>query len=149
VAAVFTTEAVEQPLAAILAAITAAPAPALSPLVHCGDPGAVSPCDDGLTGANHVRGCLPGQPGAANFDEYQGTVSLLTLPEYSMVTITPPISANQSFGSLAPITAAQAQYQPDGTYDGHFVSTNNPSARQDIQTMLVTFVREPNPIIEP
>ncbi|MGA7742310.1 MAG: hypothetical protein WBP56_13220 [Polyangia bacterium] len=439
VAAVFTTEAVEQPLAAIQAATTAAPAPALSPLVHCGDPGAVSPCDDGLTGANHVRGCLPGQPGAANFDEYQGTVSLpvfqqgtppylqpedgggilldasgnvaivdtqpvcfslavpkgtaptagwplvvyshgtggsylsaielglagdyavgtatggaavpmatlgydgvlhgtrnggssaspdslvynfynpraardnglqaasdllalprafaglntaainldgghlalygqsqggnataLTaardagygvavmsgtggtlmlslldktqptnlaallpallgeptvdtndpvlnliqmyfersdpvnfarrlfrepitgarrrhvlhvygtddsyapdetqrryaqaaafqvalplvdtypsMPEYSMVTITPPISANQSFGSLAPITAAQAQYQPDGTYDGHFVSTNNPSARQDIQTMLVTFVREPNPIIEP
>jgi hypothetical protein len=76
VAAVYTTEAVEQPLAAIQAAITAASAPTLSALVHCGDPGAVSPCDDGKTGTAHLRGCLPGQPGAANFDEYQGTVSL-------------------------------------------------------------------------
>jgi hypothetical protein len=76
VAAVYTTEAVEQPLAAIQAAITAAPAPTVSGLVHCGDPGVVSPCDDGKTGTAHLRGCLPGQPGAANFDEYQGTVSL-------------------------------------------------------------------------
>jgi pimeloyl-ACP methyl ester carboxylesterase len=72
-----------------------------------------------------------------------------TLDEYQMVAVTPPISANQAFGSLAPITAAQAQYQSDGTYDGHFVSTNNPSARQAIQKMLVTLVREPNPIVEP
>jgi hypothetical protein len=76
VAAVYTTEAVEQPLTAIQAAITAASAPTLSALVHCGDPGAVSPCDDGKTGTAHLRGCLPGQPGAASFDEYQGTVSL-------------------------------------------------------------------------
>jgi hypothetical protein len=72
VAAVYTTEAVERPLTAIQAAITAAPAPTVSGLVHCGDPGVVSPCDDSA----HQRGCLPGQPGAANFDEYQGTVSL-------------------------------------------------------------------------
>jgi pimeloyl-ACP methyl ester carboxylesterase len=71
-----------------------------------------------------------------------------TLPEYSMVTVTPPISANQAFANLAPITAAQAQYQPSG-YDGHFVSTMNPSARAAIQKMLVTLVREPNPTIDP
>jgi hypothetical protein len=71
-----------------------------------------------------------------------------TQAEYGMVTVTPPISASQAFASLAPITAAQAQYQPSG-YDGHFVSTQNPSARTAIQKMLVTFVRETNPIIEP
>jgi len=71
-----------------------------------------------------------------------------TLPEYGMVTVAPPISANQAFATLAPITAAQAQYQPDG-YDGHFVSTTNASARTAIQKMLVTLVREPNPIIDP
>jgi len=31
-----------------------------------------------------------------------------TLPEYGMVTVAPPISANQAFATLAPITAAQA-----------------------------------------
>jgi hypothetical protein len=71
-----------------------------------------------------------------------------TLLEYSMVTVATPISANQAFGTLDPITAAQAQYAPNG-YDGHFVSTNNPAARQTIQKMLVTFVRETNPIIGP
>jgi hypothetical protein len=30
------------------------------------------------------------------------------------------------------------QYQPGETYDGHFVSTLNPSARAAIQEMLVT-----------
>jgi hypothetical protein len=72
-----------------------------------------------------------------------------TLPEYSMVTVTPPISANQGFAALAPITAAQVQYQPDGTYDGHFVATKNPNARTAIQKMLVTLVRDLNPIIDP
>jgi pimeloyl-ACP methyl ester carboxylesterase len=71
-----------------------------------------------------------------------------TLAEYNMVTVTPPISANQSFGTLAAITAAQAQYQPNG-YDGHFVSTMNANARTAIQKMLVTLTRETNPIIEP
>jgi hypothetical protein len=95
VAAVYTTEAVEQPLAAIQAAITAASAPTLSALVHCGDPGAVSPCDDGQTGAAHLRGCLPGQLGAANFDEYQGTVSL---PVFQQGT--PPYSQPQDGGGI-------------------------------------------------
>jgi predicted esterase len=74
--AVFTTERVEDPMTAIQAAVAAAPAPALSPLVRCNDAGAVSPCDDGQTGAAHKRGCFPDQLVAASFDEYQGTVSL-------------------------------------------------------------------------
>jgi hypothetical protein len=65
-----------------------------------------------------------------------------------MVTVALPISANQAFGTLANITAAQAQYAPNG-YDGHFVSTKNPAARQTIQKMLVTLTRELNPIIGP
>ena len=71
-----------------------------------------------------------------------------TQAEYSMATVTPPISANQAFGSGGLSTAAQIQYQPNG-YDGHFVSTLNPSARTAIEKMLVTLVRETNPIIEP
>jgi predicted esterase len=74
--AVFTTERIEDPMTAIQAAIAAAPAPALSPLVRCNDPGAVSPCDDGQTGALHKRGCFPDQLVGASFDEYQGTISL-------------------------------------------------------------------------
>jgi len=71
-----------------------------------------------------------------------------TLAEYSMTTVASPIVANQSFGALSPITAAQAQYAPSG-YDGHFVSTLNAAARTAIQKMLVTLTRETNPIVEP
>jgi predicted esterase len=74
--AVFTTERIEDPMIAIQAAIAAAPTPTLSPLVRCNDPGAVSPCDDGQTGALHKRGCFPDQLAGASFDEYQGTISL-------------------------------------------------------------------------
>jgi predicted esterase len=74
--AVFTTEKIEDPLAAIHAAIAAAPAPALGNLVNCSDAGALSACDDGLTGADHKRGCFPDQLAGASFDEYQGTISL-------------------------------------------------------------------------
>jgi pimeloyl-ACP methyl ester carboxylesterase len=70
------------------------------------------------------------------------------LAEYDMTTVASPIVANQSFGALSPITAAQVQYAPNG-YDGHFVSTLNPAARTAIQEMLVTLTRETNPIIEP
>jgi hypothetical protein len=74
---------------------------------------------------------------------------------YGMTTIDPPVVDNQAFGSLAPVTAAQIQYQPaaDSTgkpeYDGHFVSTQNPSARTAIQTFLVTFMRDDAPTIQP
>lgn len=74
--AVFTTERIEDPMTAIQTAVVAAPAPTLSPLVHCNDSNAVSPCDDGLTGAAHTRGCFPDQLAGASFDEYQGTISL-------------------------------------------------------------------------
>jgi predicted esterase len=74
--AVFTTERIEDPMIAIQAAIAAAPTPTLSSLVRCSDPGAVSPCDDGQTGALHKRGCFPDQLVGASFDEYQGTISL-------------------------------------------------------------------------
>jgi hypothetical protein len=67
---------------------------------------------------------------------------------YGMTTIDPPVVDNQAFGSLAPVTAAQIQYQPSG-YDGHFVSTQNPSARTAIQKFLVTFMRDEAPTIEP
>jgi predicted esterase len=67
---------------------------------------------------------------------------------YGMTTIDPPVIDNQAFGTLAPVTAAQIQYQPSG-YDGHFVSTQNPSARTAIQKFLVTFMRDEAPTIEP
>ncbi len=74
VAAVFTTERLEDPLAGIEQALQAAPAPAISKLVRCGDPGVVSPCDDGKTGTEHERGCMAEANGA--FDEYQGVINL-------------------------------------------------------------------------
>jgi len=63
----------------------------------------------------------------------------------------PPVSANQIFGfsSIDKITAVEIQYQPDATYDGHFVSTNNPHARAAIQEMLVTFARDGIPTVSP
>ena len=88
--AVFTTEKIEDPLTAIHAAIAAAPAPGLSPLVRCNDFGAVSPCDDGLTGAAHTRGCFPSQPAGASFDEYQGTVSLPVFQQGTPPYLDPP-----------------------------------------------------------
>lgn len=76
VAVVFTVEKYEDPLAAIQAAVNAAPAPSVGTLVRCNDAGAVSPCDDQLTGTAHVRGCFPDALAGANFDEYQGIVSV-------------------------------------------------------------------------
>jgi len=94
-AAVFTTEDVEKPLAAIHAAIAAAPSPAPSGFVRCGDPGAVSPCDDGKTGDGHVRGCFPEQLAGASFDEYQGTISLPVFQQGS-----PPYAQPQDGGGI-------------------------------------------------
>lgn len=73
VAAVFTTEKLEDTLAGIERAVQIAPAPIVANLVRCGDPGVLSPCDDGKTRTDHVRGCMSAN---AAFDEYQGTVSL-------------------------------------------------------------------------
>jgi pimeloyl-ACP methyl ester carboxylesterase len=92
VAAVFTVEKYEAPLAAIQAAIAAAPAPGVSKLVRCNDAGAVSPCEDGLPIAAHVRGCFPGELAGASFDEYQGVI---TLPVFQQGT---PPYANDGGG---------------------------------------------------
>lgn len=94
--AVFTTEKIEDPLTAIHAAIAAAPAPGLSTLVRCNDPGAVSPCDDGPTdAAPRKRGCFPSQLAGASFDEYQGTISL---PVFQQGT--PPYLEPQNGGGI-------------------------------------------------
>ena len=57
-----------------------------------------------------------------------------------------PVRANLRIGAGA-VTAVQAQYLPDG-YDGHFVSTRNPSARSAIQRMLGSYFRDDAPVVE-
>lgn len=71
---VFTVQKTEAAIVGLQKAVEAAPAPnlAVKSVVKCGE--AVSPCDDGLTGAEKQRGCL-GAASAA-FDEYQGLVTL-------------------------------------------------------------------------
>jgi predicted esterase len=88
--AVFTTEKIEDPLTAIHAAIAAAPAPAVSNLVNCNDASTPSPCDDGLTGAAHKRGCFPSQLAGASFDEYQGTITLPVFQQGTPPYLDPP-----------------------------------------------------------
>lgn len=75
-AAVFTVENYEAPLAAVEAGVAAAAVPQVEGMVRCGDPAAVSPCDDGKTGADHLRGCTSGDAASATFDTYQGLVTL-------------------------------------------------------------------------
>ena len=61
-------------------------APEITGMVLCSE-GVTSPCDDGLTGEEHTRGCFVADPG---FYEFQGTVRLPsfqagTLPYYDPV----------------------------------------------------------------
>ena len=72
-AAVFTTQKVEDPITGLRKAVREGAAPAVKGMVKCGDPGAKSPCDDGKSGADHLRGCIGDSPA---YDEYQGTVSI-------------------------------------------------------------------------
>jgi len=74
-------------------------------------------------------------------DEYTGVIAL---PPTSL-----PAHLNEFFGSYPKVTALQIQYQPTGAYDGHFVSTQNPSARAAIQEMLITFARDGVPTVSP
>ena len=62
-AAVFTTQPTSQPLVKLRQAIhaTAVPAPEAGTLTLC-DGANVSPCDDGLAGDAHVRGCFDVDP---------------------------------------------------------------------------------------
>jgi hypothetical protein len=70
---VFTTQHAVSEMPAIRTAVLAQPAPLAEGFVLCGS-GAKSPCDDGLTGADHVRGCvLPTNPA---FDELQGQLTI-------------------------------------------------------------------------
>lgn len=73
VATVFTTQQPRRIVPALREAVRAAAAPVPAGFVRC-DTGVMSPCDDGLTGADHVRGCI----GAADpaFDELQGTIEV-------------------------------------------------------------------------
>jgi len=56
-AAVFTTGDAGEPTRAIRDAMGTTPSPSASQWTLC-EEGVVSPCDDGLTGADHVRGCF-------------------------------------------------------------------------------------------
>jgi hypothetical protein len=96
-AVVFTVEKYEDPLAGIDATIAAAPPsaqpvqpvqPVIEGLVRCA-PGVVSPCDDGKTGADHVRGCLAADSSSVNFDTYQGTMSLPVFQQGTPPYLTP------------------------------------------------------------
>ena len=62
-AAVFTTQTVDDLLPAVREAIRATPPAVPSALTLCDD-GVASPCDDGLTGEAHVRGCFTASPAA-------------------------------------------------------------------------------------
>lgn len=93
-ALVFTVEKYEDPLAAIDATIASAVPPVqpvqpqIEGLVRCA-PGVVSPCDDGLTGAAHVRGCLAADSASASFDTYQGTMALPVFQQGAPPYLTP------------------------------------------------------------
>ena len=71
--------------------------------------------------------------------------------DFGLKPIVPPVSGNVSFRSYddQPETAVEIQYQPSAAYDGHFVSTQNLSARAAIQEMLVTFARDGVPTVSP
>jgi hypothetical protein len=72
-ATVFTTQHATSELPLLRTAVLAQPAPKATGFVRC-DTGVVSPCDDGLTGAAHVRGCIG--PASAEFDELQGKITI-------------------------------------------------------------------------
>jgi predicted esterase len=78
-------------------------------------------------------------------------VSPPILDAYGLAPLTTasPYSNNEYFGTSGNLTALQIQYQSDGTYDGHFVSTDNPRARAAIHQMLVTAARDGIPTVMP
>jgi hypothetical protein len=61
--------------------------------------------------------------------------------------LTGEVRANIIVGS-GKVTAVQAQYTPEGTYDGHHVSTHHPRARRAIQRMLGTHFRDGVPTVD-
>jgi pimeloyl-ACP methyl ester carboxylesterase len=77
-AAVFTVQDPRAQFEGVARAVRAAPMPVARDFVRCAE-GVRSPCDDGLTGSDHVRGCIgPANPA---FDEYQGTIDVPILQQ--------------------------------------------------------------------
>jgi pimeloyl-ACP methyl ester carboxylesterase len=76
-AAVFTTASASEPIESIRAWLETQGPPAVTQLVRCGA-GVVSPCDDGLTGADHQRGCFEE---TANFIELHGRMTVPILQQ--------------------------------------------------------------------
>jgi hypothetical protein len=75
-ALVFTVQPYEDPIDGVAAGVAAAPAPQIETVVRCDDPAAISPCDDGKLGAEHVRGCLAADASSTAFTTFQGTMRL-------------------------------------------------------------------------
>ena len=73
------------------------------------------------------------------------------IDDFKLDPAVPPVSFNEFFGRVGKLTAVEIQYQPTpiGAYDGHFVSTQNPSARAAIREMLVTAARDGIPTVSP
>jgi dienelactone hydrolase len=67
------------------------------------------------------------------------------IDDYKLVPVAGPVKGNVTSGA-AMVTAVQAQFTP-GSYDGHFVSTENMAARKMIQQALETFVRDGLPTV--
>ncbi|HEY5281187.1 MAG TPA: hypothetical protein VIM14_00215, partial [Polyangia bacterium] len=113
-ALVFTVEKYEDPLAAIAATIAAtaplAP-PVIEGLVRCA-PGVVSPCDDGKTGAAHVRGCLAADSASANFDTYQGTMALPVFQKGTPPYLTPADGGNIDYDATTGLAIIQTPIPP-------------------------------------
>lgn len=84
-AAVFTTQQPRAAAEGIRPAVRAAQPPAVSNLTLC-DGEATSPCDDGLTGEEHVRGCFDVDPA---FYEVHGKVSLPVIQKGTPPYLTP------------------------------------------------------------
>lgn len=103
VATVFTTQQPRRVVPALREAVRAAAAPVPAGFVRC-DTGVRSPCDDGLTGADHVRGCI-GAPDPA-FDELQGTIEI----PYFQAGARP----YRETGSGAIVTDASGRTMPQG-----------------------------------
>jgi hypothetical protein len=106
-ALVFTVEKYEDPLAAIDATIAAGAAPVIEGLVRCA-PGVVSPCDDGMTGTAHVRGCLATDSASANFDTYQGTVALPVFQNGTPPYLTPTDGGNIEYDATTGAATLQS-----------------------------------------
>jgi dienelactone hydrolase len=67
--------------------------------------------------------------------------------DFKLMSIAAPVTGNITVGGTT-VTAVEAQFTPMG-YDGHFVSTNHPTARRLIQQMLGTFAREGQSTVGP